>query len=83
MTRSLVLRVVRLYGVPAEALRKASRDLTAALTDGVLTELLVHRYRLDDIAQAHDAVEGSAGQRSRRGVTGQVITPVLPSTVIC
>jgi hypothetical protein len=51
MTHGLVLRVVLRCGVPAEALRKAARDLTAALTDAALTGLLVHRYPLDDIAR--------------------------------
>jgi NADPH2:quinone reductase len=38
------------------------------LTDGTLTELPVHRYRLDDIAAAHDAVEA--------GAVGKVIVEV-------
>ncbi len=83
MTGNLVLRVVFLYGVPAQALRQAAGDITAALADGALAELPVHRYRLDDIAAAHEAVEDRAGQGSPRRVTGQLITPVLPSTVIC
>jgi NADPH2:quinone reductase len=65
MTRNLVLRFVMLYTLPPEALRQATRDITAALANGVLTELPMHRYRLDDIAAAHDAVQG--------GVVGKVI----------
>ncbi|MDT5023752.1 MAG: NADPH:quinone reductase [Micromonosporaceae bacterium] len=60
MTRNLVLRFVLLYTVPAEALQQAVQDITAALARGILSEMPLHRYRLDDIAAAHDAVEGGA-----------------------
>jgi NADPH2:quinone reductase len=65
MTRNMVLRFVLLYTVPPEALRHAVQDITAALTRGVLSELPMHRYRLDDIAAAHDAVE--------KGAVGKVV----------
>ena len=60
MTANLVLRFMLLYGVPSEALRQAAKDITAALASGALTELPVHKFSLDDIAAAHDAVEGRA-----------------------
>jgi len=60
MTANVVLRFVLLYGVPPEALRQAVRDITAALADGALTELPVTRFPLDEIASAHDVVEGGA-----------------------
>lgn len=60
MTRNLVLRFVLLYTVPPEALQQAAQDITTALAGGILSELPMHRYRLDDIAAAHDAVEGGA-----------------------
>ncbi|MDT7762806.1 MAG: NADPH:quinone reductase [Mycobacterium sp.] len=60
MTRNLVLRFVLLYTLPSEALQQAVQDITTALAHGILSEMPMHRYRLDDIAAAHDAVEGGA-----------------------
>jgi len=60
MTANVVLRFVLLYGVPAAVLEAAVADTSAALADGALTELPITRYGLDDIAAAHDAVEGGA-----------------------
>jgi NADPH:quinone reductase len=60
MTRNLLLRFVLLYTLPPEALQQAVQDITTALTRGILSEMPMHRYRLDDIAAAHDAVEGGA-----------------------
>ncbi len=60
MTANIVLRFVLLYNVPAPALDQATRDITAALSAGALTGLPVHRYSLDEIVAAHQAVE--AGQ---------------------
>jgi NADPH2:quinone reductase len=60
MTANVTLRFMLLYGVPEAARRHAIRDITDALADGALTELPVHRFRLEDIAAAHEAVEGRA-----------------------
>ena len=60
MTANVVLRFVLLYGVPPEALGQAVRDITAALAAGALTELPVTRFPLDEIAAAHETVEGGA-----------------------
>jgi NADPH:quinone reductase len=60
MNANLVLRFVLLYGVPYDALNQAAADITAALADGALTELPVTRFGLDEVAAAHDAVEGGA-----------------------
>jgi NADPH2:quinone reductase len=60
MNANVVLRFVLVYGVPADALDRAAADITIALRDGALTELPVHRYGLDDIVAAHDAVEAGA-----------------------
>ncbi|MGI9007520.1 MAG: NADPH:quinone reductase [Streptosporangiaceae bacterium] len=65
MNANVVLRFVLLYGVPPEALEVAARDITAALTSGALTELPVHRFGLDDIVAAQDAVQ--------RGAVGKVL----------
>jgi NADPH2:quinone reductase len=57
MTANLMLRFVLLYGVPREALRQAAADISAALADGALTALPVHRFALSDIVAAHEAAE--------------------------
>ena len=60
MNANVVLRFVLLYGVPADALIQAAGDITDALADGALTELLVVRFPLDETAAAQDAVEAGA-----------------------
>ena len=60
MTANVVLRFILLYGVPPDALRQAVRDVSATVAEGALTELPVHRFGLDDVAAAHDAVEAGA-----------------------
>ncbi len=60
MNANVVLRFVLLYGVPPEAMETAARDITAALTSGALTELPAHRFGLDDIVAAQDAVQHGA-----------------------
>ena len=65
MTANVTLRFVLLYGVLAAALDRAAADITAALAAGDLTGLPVHKFSLDHIAAAHEAVEA--------GVVGKVI----------
>lgn len=60
MSANVTLRFILLYGVPQPALAEAVRDISAALTEGALTELPVHRFPLDDIAAAHEAAEAGA-----------------------
>ena len=60
MTANITLRFILLYGVPRPALRQAAADITAALIEGALTELPVHRFGLSDIVAAHEAVEAGA-----------------------
>ena len=60
MSANVTLRFVLLYGVPGQAMHEAAGDITRALTDGALTELPVHRFGLEDIAAAHEAVETGA-----------------------
>jgi NADPH:quinone reductase len=57
MTANLTLRFILLYGVPRPALLRAAADISAALDEGALTELPVHRYGLSDIVAAHQAAE--------------------------
>jgi NADPH:quinone reductase len=60
MTANVVLRFILLYGVPRPALTQAAHDIAAALSTGALSELPVHRFPLEEIAAAHEAVEGGA-----------------------
>ena len=59
MTANVTVRFMLLYGVPAEALDQATADIDAALAAGALTALPVTRIPLDEVAQAHDAVEAN------------------------
>jgi NADPH2:quinone reductase len=60
MTANVVLRFMLLYGVPVPALIVAAEAITLALGDGTLTELPVQRFTLDQIVEAHEAVESGA-----------------------
>jgi NADPH:quinone reductase len=60
MSRNLTLRFMLIYTVPPAALRTAIEEVNAAVTAGDLTELPVIRYGLDQIAEAHQAVENRA-----------------------
>ncbi|MEQ3553294.1 NADPH:quinone reductase [Pseudonocardia nematodicida] len=68
MTANAQLRFVLLYGVPGEVLADAARGVGAAVAHGALTPLPIHRFALDDVAAAHEAVE--------KGVTGKVVVDV-------
>jgi len=60
MAPNIVLRFVLVYTMPDDALRAAVADVTRALVDRALTSLPIHRFPLERIAEAHDAVEGGA-----------------------
>src|SRR5262249_11011139 len=60
MNANVTLRFIMLYAVPPEALDAAVTGVTAALSAGALTELPVHRFGLDDVARAQEAVEAGA-----------------------
>jgi NADPH2:quinone reductase len=71
MSRNIALRFVLVYTMPPAALREAVAGVSEALSDGALSELPAHRYPLERIADAHDAVEG--------GAVGKVLVDVDPS----
>jgi NADPH2:quinone reductase len=56
---------VLVYTIPLEAKLAAVADISRALRDGALTALPAHRFTLQEIAAAHDAVE--------QGVIGKVL----------
>ena len=60
MTANVAVRFVLLYGVPPAALGAAATAITGALAAGALTPLPVHRYSLEQIVAAHEAVEAGA-----------------------
>jgi NADPH2:quinone reductase len=60
MSRNVVVRAVLIYTIPRPALREAVDGVSRALADGALSELPLHRFELEQIADAHDAVEGGA-----------------------
>ena len=60
MVRNVVLRFVLVYNVAPEWLARAVDEVSAAAAAGDLSELPAHRFPLDDIAGAHEAVEGGA-----------------------
>ena len=68
MSANIVLRFMLLYGLPAAALDQAAADITVALSVAALSELPVHRFALDEIVAAQEAVE--------RGIGGKVL--VIP-----
>jgi len=77
MTANVVLRFILLYGIAADALDQAVVDIAAALRSGALTELPVHRFGLDEIAGAHEAVErGASSSSSASSAGGKVL--VIP-----
>jgi NADPH2:quinone reductase len=60
MTANVTLRFVLLYGIPRPVLEETAREVTAALREGALSALPVHRYPLEECAAAHEAVQGRA-----------------------
>ena len=60
MSANVTFRFVLLFGVPAAAVDEAVADITAALAAGDLTPLPAHRFPLDEVAAAHEAVENGA-----------------------
>ena len=60
MVPNVTLRFVLVYTMPPDAIAAAVDGVGAAVGDGALTPLPVIRFGLDDIAEAHDAVEAGA-----------------------
>lgn len=60
MAPNITLRFMLLYTVPPDRLRDAIERTSAALAAGALTTLPIHRFGLEQIAQAHAAVESGA-----------------------
>jgi NADPH:quinone reductase len=60
MAPNLTLRFMLLYTLAPRQLRDAIERTTAAVSAGALTTLPVHRFKLEQAAEAHDAVEQGA-----------------------
>jgi NADPH2:quinone reductase len=60
MGPNIVLRFVLVYTMPPAAIDQAVADITRVLEDGALTEPQLHRFKLEQTAAAHDAVEAGA-----------------------
>jgi NADPH:quinone reductase len=60
MAPNLTLRFMLLYTVPQQQLRAAIERTNEALAAGALTTLPLHRFSLEQITEAHDAVEQGA-----------------------
>jgi NADPH2:quinone reductase len=60
MTANLTLEFVLLYGVERSSLNRYAADINRAIGDGALSELPAHRFSLDEVAAAHEAVEQGA-----------------------
>jgi len=60
MRLNAAIRFVLVYTISAEARATAVRDVNAAVEAGVLTALPDHRFDLDHVKDAHDAVEAGA-----------------------
>ena len=63
MTANIVLRFMLLYTMPQSARDQGVADIGTALRAGALTELPEHKFSLDEIVAAHEAVEqGASGK---------------------
>jgi NADPH2:quinone reductase len=60
MAPNLTLRFMLLYTIPSAELQAAIELTAAAIAAGALSSLPIHRFTLDQIEAAHDAVEQGA-----------------------
>ena len=60
MTHNALLRFVLVYTIPRADLAAAVDGVSRAVADGALTTLPLHRFTLDQVAEAHDAVQAGA-----------------------
>ena len=68
---NITVRMVLVYDMPEPAKTAAVDDITRWLESGALSHLIGPRFPLDDVVQAHQAVEG--------GAIGNVIVDVDPA----
>ncbi len=63
MAPNITLRFMLLYTVPHDRLEDAIERTAQAVAAGALSPLPIHRFKLDQVAEAHDAVEqGTVGK---------------------
>jgi NADPH2:quinone reductase len=58
MFRNARIEFFVVYQLPADAITQAVASVQSLLDAGVLMTLPVHEYALEDVAQAHDDVQG-------------------------
>ena len=58
MTKNLAVLWVLVYDMPARAMQDAARDVHAWLSDGSAVHQIARRFSLEDLVEAHLAVEG-------------------------
>lgn len=68
MTKNVTLRFVLVYNLTRPMIEHAVQDITQALLAGAVRPLPEHRFKLDEIAAAHDAVE--------QGAVGKVLVDI-------
>ena len=68
---NVTVRMVLVYDMPEPAKTAAVNDITRWLESGALSHLIGPHFPLDDVVQAHQAVEG--------GAIGNVIVDVAPA----
>jgi len=60
MSANITLRFVMVYGFTDEVIARAVEEISQMLAEGALVPLPTHRFALDRVADAHDAVESGA-----------------------
>ncbi|HEX7127995.1 MAG TPA: NADPH:quinone reductase [Thermodesulfobacteriota bacterium] len=60
MFAGITIRLILVFVMPAEALRRAAADISAMLARGALRHRIAERFPLERIADAHEAVERGA-----------------------
>ncbi len=71
MSRNVTVHFLLMYLLRPEVVRAAHRDIVALLAKGALRHQIGRRYPLEEIAAAHEAMEGGA-------VTGNIVIDIAP-----
>ncbi len=69
MLNNVTIRLVMIHCCPPDALAQAAREVTRAMREGALAHRIAERFALDELARAHEAVEGG-------GAVGGVVVEI-------